>query len=126
MALKYELKTKHNGIESQEKKKYYPVLTGRMVANTERVSEYIGKRTSLSATDVEAVISALADAIPEFLEDNYNVKLDKLGTFSVHATSKGREDPTQITSRDITGLKMSFLPSKRMKRQLTNFKVVKS
>lgn len=125
MALKYEIKTKKPGLGQNAKQMYYPVLTGRQVADTAQVAAYISKYSSLSRGDIISVIEMLTDVIPELIEANYNVKLDGLGTFSVHARSKGKEDPQKLTVRDITDLNMSFLPSKRIKEQLKGMKVVK-
>ncbi|MDW3191562.1 MAG: HU family DNA-binding protein [Cytophagales bacterium] len=125
MALQYEVKSKRPGLSRDQPAKYYPVLTGRKVADTRLICDHISAGSSLTRSDVLAVITALTDLIPELLEDGYNVKLEDLGTFSLHARSEGKEDPTKVTVRDIKSLKMAFLPSKQIKEALKTLKVEK-
>lgn len=125
MALEYEVKAKRPGLAQQQKPRYFPVLTGRRVADIHMVSKKVSARTSLTSADIVGVVEALTTIIPQLLEDGYNVKLDNLGTFSVHAKSEGKEDPGKVTVKDIKELKMSFLPSKRMKKRLQTLRVKK-
>ncbi|MEQ9209320.1 MAG: hypothetical protein RLN96_05685, partial [Pseudomonadales bacterium] len=59
------------------------------------------------------------------LQDGRTVRLDGFGTFNLHASSEGQTNPDKITSRDITGVRMSFLPDKDIKRRLNKTKFVK-
>lgn len=125
MPLQYEVKSKKTTLSSDQQIRYYPVLTGRRVADARKVSAEISAGSSLTKADVRAVLEALTEVIPRLLGDGYNVKLDDLGTFSVHAKSEGKDDPSKVTTRDIKSLDMSFLPSKRIKEELKILKVEK-
>ncbi len=126
MALEYEVKTKRSTTLGKDKATlYYPVITGRKLADIRMVAEEISSQTTLSNADVMAVVEAMIKTVPKLLADGYNVRLDNLGIFSVHARAQGREDPAKVTVRDIRELKMSFLPSKLLKRKLQVFKVKK-
>ncbi|UXP32017.1 HU family DNA-binding protein [Reichenbachiella agarivorans] len=116
MAIKYKVVTKKPGLSSQVR--YYPVLTGRKVVDIYEVCDYISKQSSFNHPDVVGIVEALIDAVPYFVSMGDNVRLDGLGTFSVHASSKGKESAEEVTSRDISELKMSFLPDKRIKRAI--------
>ena len=125
MALTYQVKPKRSAFAREQKTRYYPVLTSRRVADMRMICDEISAASSLTTADVRAVVESLTELIPDLMEKGYNVKLDELGTFSVHAKSEGKDDPNKVTVRDIKELKMSFLPSKRVKDRLKIMKVEK-
>lgn len=125
MSIPYKVVTK-NPYLAQGAPKYYAALTGRSTANLRELCDYIAQTSSFSHADVTGVVHAFINLIPKYLADGRNVCLDGLGIFSVHASSNGRERPEQVTSRDITKLKMTFLPDKRMKLQLKGITFVKA
>lgn len=118
MSVYYTVKSKRPGLSKGEKPKYYPVVTGRRVANLREVCEDIASRSSLHQADVMAVVHSFIDLVPELLQDGKTVRLDGFGTFNLHASGVGKENPDKVTSRDITGVRMSFLPDKRIKNLL--------
>lgn len=85
----------------------------------EMVSKEIAARSTFTRADIAGVLESFSSLIPELLADGYNVKLDGLGSFSLHVSGKGQEDPEKVSSKDITKVKMAFLPSKRIKKALT-------
>ncbi|MFH6985472.1 HU family DNA-binding protein [Marinoscillum sp. 108] len=119
MAINYKVVSKRPaGIAGDKPTKYYPVLTKRKVANTRKIIDRISKNSTLSGADVVAVFESLRAIIPELLGSGMNVRLDGVGTFSIHARSKGQDTPEAVTSRDIDSLKISFLPDKDVKSML--------
>lgn len=109
--------------------RYYPALTNRRTQDLRDICETISGRSSLTNGDVMAVVVSLMELVPDLLLDGYNVRLDGFGIFSLHASGKGKDTPEEVTFRDITGVKMAFLPDKHIKRRLrhqTKFSKVKS
>lgn len=126
MAVKYKVVTKKpGGAAGNHPVKYYPILTDRQGMNLRQLSDLISVRTTLTRGDVMAVIETLIESIPDLLMDGYNVKLGDFGTFSLHASAKGQDDPDKVRGRDITSVKMSFLPSKYVKGRLKHTEFVK-
>lgn len=126
MSISYKVASKKpRGVAGEQPVKYYPVLTDRGIADSRYIMEIISSRTSFSRGDVMGMIQCLVELIPELLMDGKNVRLDGLGTFSVHAKSKGRETAEAVTLRDIDQLKVSFLPDKQIKKELKNTRFVK-
>lgn len=126
MSISYKVVSKRpGGIAGENSAKYYPSLTNRRKVDLNEISDLITARSTFSRGDVIGVMRSLIDLIPDLLQDGRNVRLDGFGTFSLHASSKGKEDPQKVTSRDITGLKMAFLPDKRIKQKLTQTKFTK-
>ncbi len=98
--------------------RYYPVLTKRKIANTRNLIDKISNTSSLSGAEVVGVFESMRILIPELLGSGHNVRIDGLGTFSIHARSKGKDSPEDVTSKDIESLNISFLPDKDVKRML--------
>ncbi|MEP1093478.1 MAG: HU family DNA-binding protein [Cyclobacteriaceae bacterium] len=126
MAIHFKVTPKRpGGIAGERAPRYYPTLTGRSIADLNMICDRISERSSLHRADVKAVVESLIEIITELIQKGYNPRLDEFGTFSVHVSSKGKDHPEQVTSRDIESTKMAFLPSKRMKNLLKLIKFTK-
>ena len=114
MAVSYKVVSKRpGGMAGQNAPKYYPVLTNRRVADLHEICDIISDRSTFSHSDVAGVVEAFVRLVPELLQDGYNVRLGDMGTFMLHASATGKDAPEKVSQKDITGLKMGFLPSKR-------------
>ncbi|UXP33475.1 hypothetical protein N6H18_05850 [Reichenbachiella agarivorans] len=119
MSIKYKVVSKRPaGIAGVNDPRYYPILTNRKVSDLDDVCRMISKRSTFNEADVIGVIHSLIDLIPELVMDGRNVKLDGLGIFSVHASAVGKQTPEEVSARDISKLKLAFLPSKKIKNEL--------
>ena len=125
MSVKYTVTTKRPGLARDDNPKYYPVLTDRRSTDLRKLSALISQRSTLHPADIVAVIQAMIELIPELLQDGHTVRLDGFGIFNLHASGIGKTKPEEVTSKDITGVKMSFLADKHIKRQLYKTKFVK-
>jgi predicted histone-like DNA-binding protein len=126
MSIPYTVVSKRPaGIAGTNSPRYYPVLTERSTIDLRAVCDIISQRSTFSHADVVGVVHALIELVPELLMDGKNVKLDDWGTFSVHASGVGQDVPEKVTSRDITSLKMTFLPDKNIKQKLQRSTYVK-
>lgn len=126
MALKYKVVSKKpRGMAGEKPPRYYPALTGRHAIDLDEVCDRISQRSTINGADVVGVVRSFIELIPELLLNGHNVKLDGFGTFSLHASGTGKDTPEEVSAKDITGLKMAFLPDKRIKRELGNAKFEK-
>ena len=125
MTLTYKVVSKRNTISPEGERLYYPALTDRKLADLRMVMDEIHRSSSVNPADVLAVMEGFRITMLHLLKAGYNVKIDELGTFSLHASSKGKADPSQVNHRDISKLSLSFLPSKEIKHQINQFKVRK-
>lgn len=123
MPIQYKVVTKKPGLSKEVR--YYPMLTGRESVDLREVCDHISETSAFNPAVVVGVVEALFSAVPHFLSMGKNVHLDGLGTFSVHASSKGKEAADKVTSKDIDELKLAFLPDKRVKQALKTFKFTK-
>jgi predicted histone-like DNA-binding protein len=115
------------GLTGTNEPRYYPVLTERRLVELRELCEAVSERSSLTKADLMGAVESLISMIPKYLQDGCTVKLGEFGSFNLHASSLGKDTPQEVTSRDISKVKMTFLPSKLVKRQLakTDFKKVK-
>ena len=116
MPIYYNVVSKKSVLSAEPGVKYYPQLTNRRVIDLRAMCNIISEKSTLNSSDIIGVVEALVAETSRQLKDGRNVKLDNLGTFSLHASAKGKDQPEQVTSKDIQKLKVSFLASPYMKR----------
>lgn len=102
---------------------WFPKLTGTSPASILDVSHLIAKRTTASEADVYLVMMALVDAIPDLLAEGKTIKLERFGTFRLHAKVKTENSPEKITRRNIKEIRLSFRPDNEMKKALQNIRI---
>tara|TARA_R110000868_G_scaffold410693_5_gene699835 strand:+ start:12443 stop:12829 length:387 start_codon:yes stop_codon:yes gene_type:complete len=126
MAIKYKVVSKRpGGMAGENEAKYYPVLTGREITDLNEVCSIIAKRSTFSGADVVGVVQSFIELVPELLMNGNSVRLDGFGIFSIHASGNGKERHEDVSAQDITKLKLSFLPDKKIKKRLENTKFMK-
>jgi predicted histone-like DNA-binding protein len=126
MSVLYKAVSKKPGLASPDSPtKYYPVLTGRRQTDIREVCKILSDSSTVTAGDIRGVLEGLIRLIPDLLMEGRTVKLDGFGTFRIHASAKGQDAPEKVTGRDVTSVKMSFLPDKEIKRELKHTKFVK-
>ncbi len=125
MAVYYKVVSKKPGLSKPDSEpRYYPVLTGRKQADIREVCDLLSEASAASPSHVRAVLEGFIRLIPSLLMDGRTVKLEGFGTFNLHCSSVGQTNPDKVTLSDITGVKVSFLPDRLIKRKLkgTKFK----
>jgi predicted histone-like DNA-binding protein len=82
------------------------------------IAKEIEGRSALSLGDVQSVLSNLMEVMPIFLKLGQSVKLEGFGTFRVTVSSDGTAVADELNTHHIKGVKMVFLPSVELKRNL--------
>ena len=90
------------------------VITTHSVS-TRKLAERIEKESSVSISDVMAVLYALPHIIQDELGKGGSVKLDGIGSFSLSAQCSKTGVPTkeEVSPEQITNLKVNFRPEKQ-------------
>lgn len=90
------------------------VITTHSVS-TRKLAERIEKESSVSISDVMAVLYALPHIIQDELGKGGSVKLDGVGSFSLSAQCSKTGVPTkeEVSPDQITNLKVNFRPEKQ-------------
>lgn len=81
--------------------------------------------STVSKTDVYAVLMALVELVPQQLSQGKIVQLGKLGSFSVGVNSTPAETAEKLSSANVKRIKLNFRPAKELKKEVENFAVQK-
>ncbi|MDR0732979.1 MAG: HU family DNA-binding protein [Dysgonamonadaceae bacterium] len=114
--MKYKLIPRSNPNDPQAAKKLYasPVNDGKI--SQEEIAEEIVALSSLSRGDVANVIDSTIDTIPKYLLMGKSVSLGDLGTFRVSFSSKGVNNANEFNVAMISGIRIIFTPSVKLKK----------
>ncbi|MAD98168.1 MAG: DNA-binding protein [Flavobacteriaceae bacterium] len=118
MALRYRITGRNNSI-GKNNKQYIMQAVHKGVVNSESISAHISRATSLSETDVLAVLHALASQMERHLEDGRIVDLDYIGRFKIGFKGKAKDRPEDLSvQKDIQSFHINYQPSVKLKRKL--------
>ena len=95
-------------------------LTGKWTVSSVSVSQYNSKRlakdiekeSTVSYTDIMAVLTSLPTVMQRYLAEGHTVKLEGIGTFylTVQCTKTGVERKEDCSAEQITNVKVQFRP----------------
>ena len=121
MALQFNVVERPNP-QTKEKKWYAsPKLTGNR--DLKNLSKDLSEVSSLSAGDVQNVISNLIDQLPKWLMEGDSVKLDVFGSFRLSFSSKGEAVKEDVTADSIKDIYILFEPDVAIKERINKTKV---
>lgn len=96
--------------------KWHPqsITVGKPVT-TDEVAKQLAIESTVSPADTFAVLKSLGGVLSGFMANGSTVKLDGLGTFYYTAvsTGNGMDSADEVTARQITGVRVRFLPETR-------------
>jgi predicted histone-like DNA-binding protein len=84
------------------------------------IAKEIEGRSALSLGDVQSVLSNLVEVLPLFLKLGQSVKLEGFGTFRISVSSEGATTADELSAHHVGGVKIVFLPSVELKRNVEN------
>ena len=122
--MKYKVIKRSNPQNRTEEKWYAIPINEGKITKTDIAKELVAM-SSLSRGDVANVIENLLEVIPKYLLMGKSVSLGELGTFRLSLSSKGVENPEEITVGMIKGAKVIFTPSVELKNAIANMKIEK-
>jgi predicted histone-like DNA-binding protein len=82
------------------------------------IAKEIEGRSALSLGDVQSALSNLVEILPLFLKLGQTINLEGFGSFRISVTSEGTETAEELTARNVKGVKLIFLPSVELKRNI--------
>jgi predicted histone-like DNA-binding protein len=113
--MKYKvIKRKNPQDRSQEK--FYPAPVYNDEIDIDELAGEISYATSMTPTDVKAVLEGLLNVMPKHLRRGSKIKLDRFGTFKVVFGGNGQENEEDVTAADIEGARISFIGASEMKK----------
>jgi predicted histone-like DNA-binding protein len=126
MSIRYKATRRKNMIDPAQEPKYYATVVSRGKINIRAMAEQIANTTSLSSTDVVAVLEALTKELPFFLGEGNIVSLGDFGSFAINLKSNGVETEKELTSKEITAFHLTFRPGKELRVLLKKLKAEKT
>ena len=85
-------------------------IVSSRVVTTKEMADDINHASSVTQSDVAAVLQAVGQRIAEALLDGNRIEIDHVGTFSLTLTCGNKRKEDYITSKDISVSRISFAP----------------
>lgn len=114
--IKYKItarKTPHSGVV-----KYYASAISPTPVNLQNIVDRVSARTTLTGSDVKAVLDALEFEIIDSLSQGNVVRLNDLGSFRPSLRGRGAEKEADYSAELITKVNVVYTPSLRIKSAL--------
>lgn len=99
------------------------VVSSRVVT-TKEMADDINHASSVTQSDVAAVLQAVGQRISEALLDGNRIEIDHVGTFSLTLTCGNKRKEDYITSKDISVSRISFAPCAELWKQMRRAQIV--
>ena len=99
-------------------------IVGSEVITTSKLADAINHASSITQSDVLAVLQALGQHLADALLDGNRVELDHVGTFGLTLTCGNKRKEDHITSKDISVSRISFAPCAELEHAMRSAKVV--
>jgi predicted histone-like DNA-binding protein len=127
MAVKYGLIQKGNPSNQDAPKKWYASAKSTGELTFKKLSKEISEgSTTVSDTDVLAVLNDLTKILKRHLENGEIVRFGDFGSFQVSIGGEGAETEAQYHSSMIKTKKVVFRPGVDLKEMLNNLKFEKN
>jgi len=126
MPVKYNLNEKGNPGKPDAPKKFYANAKSSGEVTFRSLSKEIaGASTTVSDTDVLAVLNDLTKVLSRHLADGKIVRFGDFGSFQISLSSEGAETAAKFNSSMIKGSKILFRPGIDLRDMLTTVKYEK-
>lgn len=112
------MKRKTDSSKQPPVEKFYATAVSRGVIDTRALAKQIVQRTALTEGDVVATLISLAELMEESLHRGYNVKMERIGTFSLSTTSEGYDNPEDCTPRRVKAKRICYLADAELRKNL--------
>lgn len=96
-------------------KKYYAKMQAKDAVTLDQIAEDIAYSTTLTDSDVLAVIRAFIKQMNKHLANGMIVRAENLGSFQLQLQSTGTETAKEFKSTNITGVTIQFRPGNVLK-----------
>lgn len=123
MPIKFNIIQKTNPSKPEEPKKYYATAKADGEVTFRSLSKEISNSsTTVSDTDVLAVLNDLTKVLAKHLSDGKIVRFGDFGSFQVSLSSEGATEESKVTAASIKSSKITFRPGIDLKEMLATAK----
>jgi predicted histone-like DNA-binding protein len=123
--MKYKMIQRINPQDRSQTKWYASPVNDGKITKTEITKELVAI-SSLSRGDVSNVIENLIDILPKYLLMGKSINLGEFGTLRLSFSSEGVDNPSEVVTGKISGIKVVFTPGVELKGALKNIKLEKT
>lgn len=120
MAIKFKVLEIGNPADPMAVKKFYARTLHSGEITIEDLAEDISHASSITESDVFAVLQSLVREIPRNIARGNIVRLGNLGSFRLSAKSTGSDLAEEVTAANIKGSKLLFHPGKQIAKELAS------
>ena len=126
MAVKYVVVEQGNPLKPKDEKKWYARAKSSGEFTFRKLSKEISEgSTTVSDTDVMAVLNDLTKILKRHLENGEIVRFGDFGSFQISVTSQGAEKEALFNSSMVKSAKVVFRPGIDLKEMKNNLKFEK-
>lgn len=126
MSVKYIITEKGNPSKPAEPKKFYATAKADGEVTFRKLSKEISNiSTTVSDTDVLAVLNVLVKALINHLSEGRIVRFGEFGSFQVSLSSEGATTRKEFNTSLIRNSKITFRPGTNLKEMLATLKYEK-
>jgi predicted histone-like DNA-binding protein len=100
--------------------KWYLTQSKSGTVKIDDIGARIEKASSLSAGDINNVLTNLIDELPGFIALGQTIQLGDFGTFRISVSSEGTDTAEELTAHNIKKARLVFLPGTKLKQKLSN------
>lgn len=105
--------------------KFYAQVVNQGEIVLKDLSVDIARMSTVSRTDVYAVLMSLIELVPAEIGKGHIVRLGELGDFSITARSTPALTAEEFTANNVTSLHLQFRPSVEVKKAIKSFTITK-
>lgn len=126
MAVKYVLAQKGNPGNPTAPKKFYAQTKSTGEVTLKQISREIAENsTTVSDSDMLAVLNDLTKILNRHLKDGKIVRFGDFGTFQINIKSEGAETADKFNHSMVTNTKVTFRPGIDIREMVNNLKYEK-
>ncbi len=104
--------------EGKKKTGFYPQIVRSQTVNTEALAASVARGKRFTTIETKATIEIILACIEDELLAGNSVCFDGFGTFALTAECREVSDPTKIRAESISVKRVTFTPSKPLKKRL--------
>jgi len=126
MAIQFNIVEKGNPSDITAPKKFYvsPVSAGEITLDD--LVDDISHASSVTESDVYAVLQSLVREIPKNIARGYIVRLGNLGSFRLGSNSTGSTTAEEVSGQNIVRTRLLFHPGTKIRKEMSDLTFKKS
>ncbi len=116
----YSVVKRANPINKEAEPLYYaqPVWSSEISIRT--ISNQISKYSTLTPTDIMAVLESFIDMLPMWLKEGHTIRLGSFGILRLTFKSEGKENEEDVSGNDINHVRVVLRGSSEFKNEFSD------